>query len=307
MDTARLICTALAPALLAGCTGSTTFTGRPDGGTDAPADTVPAECSSLWDCNPGVPCGWMVPCIAGECRPDAPPVDVECPPETECRTDGDCIIADPYDCCNGCPVAIPRSGLGEHVCHYERGLPPPGPPPVECMVDCMACPPCYPQPLAVGCRAGSCVAVEEGCPYPWIDEPVYASAAEVAADPFSYSGRTVVVSGSTIARWPACDAFCDEGEPCCDASLFLDGVIRLTGRPCDTPMSCSSDTSCPDEWDCGAFREGGGYEMTGEIRISTVDGPPSMYVEGVRDIAPPGFGGAYEITILSVATSHPDP
>lgn len=287
--------------LTAGCHVSSSMTGRPDAGSDVPAgDTLPPECSTLWDCNPGVECGSMIPCIDGVCRLDVMRIEIECPPSGECATDADCVVADPYDCCSGCPLVMARSELPEHACFQERGTAWPDPPPIECLADCFACPVCYPQPLSAVCRGGVCIEDETGCPGPEDGEIIDATPASVAADPHAFAGRIVRMSGSTITRWPACDDWCPGGEDCCEASLYLDGVVRLEGWPCEASLACTADDPCPDEWDCPFFPEGDHYEMTGELRAGSTWEPPSLFVTGVREIDPVGRGGRYDILVSRV-------
>jgi hypothetical protein len=300
-----------AAVLLFGCTGSTHFTGSVDGstdtsGVDTAVDTSVLECTTLFDCNPGVPCGSMIPCIDGLCRTDVTPIEIECPP-WECFSDADCVIADPWDCCNGCPFVTTRGELAAHECFHERGVPPAGTPPVECMMDCYACPSCYPQPLSAGCVDGACVATVQGCPYPFAEDPPLVTPAEVAADPHGFVGASLTMRGSTIARWPVCDDFCPGDTPCCDAAMYLDAVVALAGWPCDTSMNCTSDTWCPQDWDCGAFFEGAFYEVMGEV--SSVSGwePPVFQVVGIREIEPFGVGGEYQLVIEDVLVWADDP
>ncbi|MBW2261299.1 MAG: hypothetical protein JRG91_04930 [Deltaproteobacteria bacterium] len=245
-----------------GCHDSTGLTGRPDGSVDAPTDgaadvvhDAPVACESLWDCNPGIPCGDMVPCIDARCRPDAEHVWIECP-EYPCTSDADCMVADPYDCCNGCPVVVHRDELWEHECHYERGRTI-GVIPDDCMILCYACPECYPQPLSAVCRGGVCVAGEEGCPYTGDDEPLEVETADVIADPLAHAGGTYTMRGTVLSLFTDCFETCLPPEPCCMASLYLGGRIRLDGSPCESSMLCWADGSCPDGWDCREFEEGG--------------------------------------------------
>lgn len=276
MKIAISVHTLLLSLALAGCYGSTSTVGAPDAGTDPGSDPVT----------------------------DA---HVDAMPPGECVTDADCVVADPYDCCSGCPLVLARSELPGYACFQERGLPWPDPPPIECLADCFACPVCYPQPLDAVCRAGECVASETGCPGPSAGEIVDASPAEVAAEPLSFDGRTVRMSGSTMARWPACDDWCPGGEDCCQASLYLDGVVRLEGWPCEASLECTADDWCPGTWRCPFFPEGDHYEMTGLVRAGTRWEPPVLEVAGVREIEPVGYGGLYEIRVIAVDVRAEEP
>ena len=294
----------------AGCHESTGITGRADAGADAPSDgtvdvyhDAPVACTSLWDCNPGVPCGDMVPCIDGRCDPDAERIWIECP-EYPCTSDADCIVADPQDCCNGCPVVVHREELWEHECFYERGTEP-GPMPEDCFILCYACPECYPQPLDAVCRSGVCVAGEEGCPYTGDDVPLEVEAADVMADPLAYSGETITVSGTALTLFTDCMEECLPPEPCCMGSLHLGGRIRLDGFPCESSILCWAEGSCPDEWDCRELEEGGSYEVTGELRSS--DYWPSIWVEGIREVEPEGVSGAFDVRLDTVSVWSDDP
>ena len=233
-------------------------------------------------------------------------VDTVTPPST-CSVDSDCAILDPIDCCNGCPVVALRGEASDHPCHHERGTPVPDPMPVECMMDCFACPPCFPQPIAAACEAGTCIASAEGCPYPYEPDPPAMSPAVIAADPSAFSGGAFTLSGSVIARWPVCDDYCPGTTPCCDVALYLDGVVRLAGWPCDASMTCTSSVGCPYEWDCGSLAEGRSYEVMGEISVASAYEPPSIVVSGIREIPPPGYGGAYAVTVTSAMHWADDP
>ena len=300
----RTIAYALATTLvLASCASSYTMSGTPDAHTDAPQEAP--ECSTLWDCNPGVECGDMIPCMDGACRPDAPHVNIECPPPGMCATDMDCVVADPIDCCNGCPMAVLGSEIPE--CYYERGTAPPDPVPADCLILCYACPVCFPQPLGARCVDGECVPDGEGCPYAGSEEPAPATPAQVAADPLAYSGRTVMMTGSTMARWPVCDDHCPDGESCCDASLYLDGVVRLEGWPCEADLVCSSIGYLACDWDCRLFEEGASYEVVGEVRTGSTWDSTSVLVSGIREVDPVGLGGRYAVTVTSSVSHHVDP
>jgi hypothetical protein len=300
----------------AGCDGATVLLGGEAGDDvpgddagpppDAPGEVPPPECTTLWDCNPGMECGALVPCIAGACRPDVPPVWTECPPPESCRTDSDCVVADPYDCCVGCPEVLLRSDLPDLACYRERGTPPPEPPPVECLIDCLWCPPCYPQPLAARCEAGACVAAGEGCPAPAESAPRTATPAEVAADPAAHDGGVYALAGTTLARWPACDDDCAPGEPCCSAALYVDGVVRLEGSPCDARLVCEAEEACDPAWECAPFAEGARYEFIGEVEALRHEGP-ILHVQGVRELEPEGFGGRYDWVVTSVRVWAEDP
>jgi hypothetical protein len=142
------------------------------------------------------------------------------------------------------------------------------------------------------------VAGEQGCPYLGDDEPVEAELADVIADPLAHAGGTYTLRGSTLAVLDDCLEECMPGEPCCQASLNLGGLVRLEGWPCETRLECRAEEECPDEWECGAFAEGAFYEVVGEVRAGY--GRPSVHVEGIREVERSGIGGIYEVAVGSV-------
>jgi hypothetical protein len=294
--------------VLLGCSGSRSVTGGADALTDAALDAdvgseTSAGCTDLWDCNPGIECGEMIPCEEGVCREDLR-VYVPC---DLCETDEDCVVAAHW-CCALCnTIALARGELGRppFECYYDSASPPPGLPPAGCMEDCGDCHSCYPQTLTAVClEGGLCVPEQEGCPYTGEEEPVEVTAAALFADPGAWEGDTVRVTGTPIARWPTRGVVCEwPREECYSASLYLDGLVRLAGWPCEMSIFCEEEDACPLVWDCGPFPEGHRHEMTGVVTMAGRS--PAIQVMGVTRLDPAGVGGRYTIRV-SAATSWPE-
>jgi len=257
--------------MLAGCYGSTGLSGSPDGSADVHVDP-PAD-------SPG----------------DTTPPG--------CTVDSECIVADPFDCCNGCPIAIDRRDLTLYPCHYERGTTPPEIP-MECMIDCYACPVCYPQPLDAVCRGGACVAGEQGCPYTGEAPVLDSTIDEVYDNRMALSGSTVRLRGAAIPRFASCDDICP-AERCCSAEFYLGGLVRLEGSPCEAYLECWKDDYCSEDWDCGPLEDGRSYEVVGELRSGSYD--VSVYVEAIREVEPAGLDGLFMLEVLEVMTWADDP
>jgi len=264
------------------------------------------ECWDLWDCNPGRLCGEMVDCVHFRCLHDASPVLVPCPGD-ECVRDADCVLAQPYDCCNGCPQVWPRSALAELPCHYPEGEPV-GEPPAECQVDCMQCPRCFPQPLGVRCELGRCVSVDQGCASTLDATPPEVTTTALLTRPDLYDGAEVLVVGTLLPGSLVCDDFCPQGEACCQAPMTIDGALALQGTPCDVSLLLEADRSCSDSFESEGPLVGATYAVAGRLeRTGSPDIPFQLTVAGL-DLRPfEGIEGAFDFTITQVQTDALDP
>ena len=90
-----------------------------EGNHNAVADAGPTACQDLWDCNPGVTCGELILCEAGQCRPDLGQVIIPCV-AGECTQDNDCVVALPANCCWGCPEVVSRAALADLECYQSQ-------------------------------------------------------------------------------------------------------------------------------------------------------------------------------------------
>lgn len=260
-------------------------------------------CWDLWECNPDRDCGEMVPCVDGFCRSDLEPVLLECP-YGDCIVDNDCVVAAPFDCCNGCPQVARRAELPEMTCFYEDGTAP-GPIPPECAIDCTACPICFPQPLGVRCDLGRCMATAEGCGDATGVETI--TTAALLTNPQSYDGRTLRIQGTVLPASGVCTADCP-GFHCCQHSPALDGVVRLEGSPCDMWLAFWGDDSCDDDLDTEGLLPGGEYAVTGLLRLTPAEPLPwSMEVVSVEVEPLSALGGAYEVFVTAVESDADDP
>jgi len=262
-------------------------------------------CWDLWECNPDRDCGQMVQCVDGFCRSDLDPVLVGCP-YGDCIVDDDCVVAQPYDCCAGCPRVARRSDLPELTCFYEAGTTP-GPIPPECAVPCTACPLCFPQPQGARCDIGRCVATVEGCDAADATGIETITTAALLTNPQDYDGQAYRVGG-TVLPWPAgCDDNCPSFH-CCDRAAVLDGLIRLEGSPCGTQLMFQSDDYCADEFDSEGLLPGGDYIVHGLLRWTPNEAVPwTMEVGGLEVASPRALGGAYEVFVTAVESDASDP
>lgn len=236
--------------------------------------------------------------------PDAGPVG--------CAGPEDCLLAQPFDCCNGCPRVMSRAELAVEPCYYDPALPPPSPVPLECQMDCFACPPCFPQPLDSTCEAGQCVALHEGCPNTG-DPPVGDVAAhEVSANREALLGKVYRVSGVVLPAPPSCDDVCPAAD-CCSSTLTLDGYVHLTGRPCGLDLAVLSDDYLADTfhgnaWGDAILEVGGAYELVGRLgAFANYPFEPTLEVQGITRIDPEGAGGRYALTVTYVEEQTANP
>lgn len=286
-------------SLLAPAGGGCQDRGLGSGGEDR-------ECWDLWDCNPGRLCGEMVDCVHFQCQGDASPVLVACP-DDECVRDADCVVAVPYDCCNGCPQVSPRDGLDALPCHHPLGEPV-GDPPPECQIDCARCPLCFPQPLGARCELGRCVSQAEGCPSTLDATPPEVTTAALLATPDLYDGAQVLLTGTLLPGPLVCDDFCPEGQSCCQAAMTLDRVASLDGYPCSVSSALRADNDCADTFDSEGALVGGTYAVAGRLtRTGDPDVPFQISVDGLW-LRP--FGeteGAFDFTVTQVESDAADP
>lgn len=268
------------------------------------------ECWDLWECNPGRLCGEMIDCVNFRCQTEDASVLVPCP-AGECVRDSDCVVAQPFDCCNGCPEVATRAALGsdpELHCFYEQGTPPPTPP-VDCLMDCFACPLCFPQPLGARCELGACVPTERGCPSSLAEEPPAVTVAEVVASPASYEGREVRLTGTLLPGQAACVDDCPSPH-CCQAGMTLDGVIALQGMPCDLSLGFTFDDYCDDTFDSEGMLAGAAYEAAGTLWLNQSPMVPlTLELNGLRlaDPSAEGLAGAFDVTVTQILSDASDP
>jgi len=263
------------------------------------------ECWDLWECNPDQDCGNMVQCVDGFCQPDLGTVLVECP-YGDCIVDDDCVVAEPYGCCNGCPQLARRSDLADLTCFYEAGTTP-GPIPPECAIDCTACPICFPQPLGARCDIGRCVVTTEGCATEGATglEPI--TTAALLTNPSQYDGGVYRIGGTVLPVPAGCDDDCPSFH-CCDRMAVLDGLVRLDGSPCNMQLMFWSDDYCADDFDSEGLLPGGEYALEGLLRWTPNEALPwAMEVLGVEVAPPVGLGGAYEVFVTAVEADADDP
>ncbi|MFH2005092.1 MAG: hypothetical protein ABI333_00765 [bacterium] len=289
-----LVCVSFAVALVAGCEGRTLGVDNPE-----------YECWDLWECNPDMECGPMVQCLDGRCRSDLGTVLVECP-YGECLTDDDCVVAMPFDCCNGCPRVARRSDLAELPCFYELGTTP-GDPPVDCLVDCMACPICFPQPLGVQCDYGLCLVEEEGCASELTTEAQLITTSALLTNPESYDGGTYRIQGTALPGLGGCDDDCPSPH-CCEYGVLLDGRVLLQGNPCAMRLGFWGDGYCDGDLDTEGMLPGGEYEVSGVLRLNqSPEAPWTMDVTGVWVAEPRGIAGAFDVFVTAVIADADDP
>jgi hypothetical protein len=263
------------------------------------------ECWDLWECNPDQDCGQMVQCVGGFCRPDLEPALVQCP-YGDCIVDGDCVVARPYDCCNGCPRVARRSDLAELTCFFEAGTTP-GPIPPECAIDCMACPICFPQPLGARCDVGRCVATTEGCATEGATGLESITTAALLTNPQQYDGGAFRIQGTVLPVPAGCDDDCPSYH-CCDRSAVLDGLVRLDGSPCDMLLMFWADDYCADSFDTEGLLPGGEYVVEGVLRRTQNEATPwTLDVLGLEVAPPQALGGAYEVFVTAVEADASDP
>ena len=290
---------ALPLALLLAVSSGLGCKGRSMGGTG-----WDPECWDLWECNPDHECGDMIQCQDGKCRPDLEPAFVECP-YGECIRDEDCVVATPYDCCNGCAQVVPRSDFessDDFVCFYEKGQVP-GPPPTECLGDCGLCQICFPQPHGVECDLGLCRPTAIGCPP--TSESVDASLITLATllgNPTQYDGRTVRMRGNVLPGLGVCTADCPS-EGCCEHRMVLDGQVLLEGWPCNMTLSFWGEDACNDELTSEGVLPGGYYEVLGGLRRNaSAEAPWRMEVASLTVVEPEGFGGAFDVIVTEITS-----
>jgi hypothetical protein len=263
------------------------------------------ECWDLWECNPDRNCGPLVQCVAGRCRSDLNTVLVECP-YGDCIVEDDCVVAQPYTCCGGCPQVARRSDLAEMTCHYEGGTTP-GPIPPECAMDCTACPICFPQPLGVECDLGRCVATVEGCSTGGATGVESITTAALFTNPQQYDGGSYRMVGTALPAPAGCDDNCPSFH-CCDRSAVLDGLVRLEGSPCNMQLMFQSDDYCADTFDSEGILPGGEYVVEGILRRTPSEAIPwVMEVVGLEVASPRPLGGAYEVFVTAVEADANDP
>ncbi len=256
------------------------------------------ECWDTWECNPGRLCGEMVPCLNFVCRDDLEPVIIECPGD-QCVRDDDCVVAQPYDCCLGCPRVLDRDALAEQPCLYETGFAT-DPPPPECVFECMACPLCFPQPLQARCELGHCVAAEQGCPSTEDASPPEASVTQLIASPAAYEGNRYRVTGTLLPGSGDCTADCPAPR-CCEHRMTLDGALALSGAPCELRLGLWADRQCADTFTTEGLLPGAVYTVTGIFaRDPGSSMPLSLQVDGLALAEPAGIEGAYDLTVTQV-------
>ena len=273
--------------------------------------TTERECWDLWECNPGRLCGEMIDCQDFRCTTDASPVVVPCPAD-ECLRDSDCLVAQPFDCCNGCPEVARRVDLESDPdlrCFYEQGTTAPSPPP-ECLIDCYACPLCFPQPLAARCDLGRCAPVDRGCPSTRPEPPTRLTVVQLLASPEAYDGQEVRVAGTLLPAGPmACADGCT-GPRCCYASMSIDGAILLEGNPCALQLGFWMANGCEDKMESEGMLAGGAYEVWGTARLTgQTYRPLILEVVGLRlrDAASEGMAGAFDVTVTQIQSDASDP
>lgn len=273
-------------------------------------DATGRECWDLWECNPGRLCGEMIDCVDFRCRTEDASVLVECPFD-DCVRDSDCLVAEPFDCCNGCPQVARRADLAEDPelhCFYEQGSTPPVPP-VDCLIDCYACPLCFPQPLGARCDLGACVAVAEGCPSTSPETPTVLTVAQLVASPQTYEGASVQITGTLLPGLPACTDDCPHPR-CCQAGMTLDGVIALTGNPCSLQLGFWFDDYCEDRFSSEGLLAGAAYEVWGKAHASSSPNVPvTLELSGLRlrDPSSEGIAGAFDVTVTQIVSDAADP
>lgn len=229
-----------------------------------------------------------------------------------CSTGDECVIAQPFDCCFGCPEIMTRSEMESRECWYEQGTDP-GPVPEGCWMECYACPVCFPQPLDTHCENDQCVADDQGCPYTGNDPHPTAVTADIMHDPQSFTGHEYTVQGTVLPGLSGCDDNCP-AENCCESAILIDGMVRLSGYPCDLGMTWWSDNYCAEEfrhnaWDTEGLKPGRRYEFIGTVNAGGAVpwDPPTMHLGGIRILEQEGMAGAFEITITEVIQDITDP
>lgn len=274
--------------------------GEVDAGNPGGPDAGRTECRDFWDCNPGVTCGELTMCEAGECRPDLGHVIIPCT-IGECTLNEDCVVAMPMSCCWGCPQVVSREGLADVECFYEDGYPP-AVIPVECDVDCLLCHECVPQPLGARCDNGQCVPTDLGCPTMSDNVPAITTA-EVVQNPAAYDGQRRWIRGVVIPGEGSCD-----GEGCTEQyDSMINGVVRLEGYLCNLTVDLIGDECRANLRDYGV-RAGGFYEFEGIVHDDPSPyEPPWLEVEGARLVEPQGLGGRYEVAVTGVVSDADDP
>jgi hypothetical protein len=209
-----------------------------------------------------------------------------------------------------------RNDLAAETCFYDSQDSPPDDIPLECLVECYACPTCFPQPLDVACASGRCVADGWGCPGPTDEVYPPATVAEIRADQDAYAHNTYTVSGVIFPDSAACTDLCPASN-CCSSALLLDGGIYLSRRPCDLEMMMWSDRECADAFHANQLETEGllpghHYEFVGEVRPTNNPwATPALRVQAIRVLDDPSQGfsisGGYEVTVLAVEEDATDP
>jgi hypothetical protein len=152
------------------------------------------------------------------------------------------------------------------------------------------------------------VATDLGCP-PETDggNPPAAEVAAILASPASYDGGTYRITGALQPSGAICDANCP-ADHCCDWALALDGVIRVTGKPCGIDVIHWSDAYCDDALVGDGLQAGSTYEIAGPLRYAPGTWPPfTLTAESVRIVPPRGVEGVYTVALTSVVDDNPDP
>lgn len=216
-------------------------------------------------------------------------------------------MAVPYNCCLGCTQVMTRQELSEQGCWNESGHGEVNPPDHCMMLMCYACPQCFPQPLEADCQDGLCVAQGEGCPALGEDLPPAASSQAIAASPQTFAGQSVRVQGNVLPGLGVCDGNCP-AENCCDSAILIDGLVRLSGYPCELDLTWWSNDYCAETFHTLTFggeglRPGDRYELTGVVNAAggVPWDPPTMNVVGIRLLEPEGLGGAFRVTVTDVS------